>query len=134
MNRDLQNKIEQVASIVPAVYSAGANGVGADLRDCDSAALIASIGAIVGAGGDAAITLEESDVLGSGYTAVAASDILGTLPTAMTAATSYRFGYSGAKRYIRAVLDKGTETSVAAAIVVLKGNLAREPEGQTVAS
>lgn len=133
INRDLVNNIEEVESIRPQVATGGVNGEGVDLRDCDSVAIAVTIGAITGAAGDAAVTLEESDDNAS-FTDVADADILGTEPTALAANTSYRFGYRGTKRYVRAVFALGGETNVAVAAMAIKGDLYREPEGYSVSS
>lgn len=134
MNRDLKNCILQEESVRPAVHSANNNGEEIDLRGADSFVFVASIGAIVGAGGDAAIEIQESDVSGSGFTAVADADLLGAEPTALTANSTARVGYIGSKRYVRAVLDVGTETSVAGAVIGVKGNLLKAPADASYAS
>ncbi len=133
VNRDLVNNIEQVESIRPQVATGAVNGETVDLRGCDSVAFVVSIGAITGASGDAAVTLEESsdDVT---YTAVADADILGSEPEALAANTDYRFGYIGNERYVRAVFALGGETDVAVCAMAVKGDLNQSPEGQTVTS
>lgn len=134
MNRDLKNNILQGESVRPAVHTTNNNGEEIDLRGADSMAFVATIGAIVGGTGDAAIEIQESDTSGSGFTAVADADLEGTEPTALTANTTYRIGYKGSKRYVRAVLDVGTETSVAGAIVGIKGHLLLAPPDASYAS
>ena len=133
-NRDLKNCIEEVESVRPQVATGNVNGEEVDARGADSVTFIASIGAITGGTGDASIEIQESDTSGSGYTAVAAADLLGTEPTALAANTTYRIGYIGNKRYLRAVLDIGTETNVAGAIVAIKGHLSQAPEDASFAS
>lgn len=133
MNRDLNASIEQAESIRPQVAAGAVNGQEVDLRNADSAAILVSVGAITGAAGNSTVILEESDTSGSGYTAVNASDILGTQPT-LAADTAYKFGYIGGKRYIRAVFALGGETNVAVCAVVAKGHLAKEPADYSVAS
>lgn len=134
MNRDLHNSINEQESVRPEVATAGVNGEECDLRGADSAEVVISIGAITGAAGDGAVTLEETDTTGTGYTAVAAADIIGSTPAALAANTSYRFGYKGSKRFVRAVLDIGGETNIAAAAVVVTSNLHRAPEDASYAS
>jgi hypothetical protein len=60
-------------------------------------------------------TLEESDALASGYTAVDAADYVGTLPLIDDAAEDpavHLVAYLGSKRYIRAAIDfTGTHTN-----------------------
>lgn len=134
MKRDLVNNIEEAESIRPQVATAGVNGQEVDLRGCDSAAVVVSVGAVTGSGGDATVTLEESDTSGSGYTAVAAADILGSTATITGANTSYRFGYRGNARYIRAVFALGTETNVAVCAAVVKCHLHLKPEDASISS
>ena len=133
-NRDLKNCIEEAESVRPAVHSANNNGEEVDVRGADSVTFVASIGAISGAAGDGSIEIQESDTSGSGFTAVAAADLLGTEPTALAANTTYRIGYIGNKRYLRAVLDIGGETSIAGAVVCIKGHLSQAPEDAAFAS
>ncbi|WP_421579495.1 hypothetical protein, partial [Shinella sp. M31] len=101
-------------------------GTGVDLAGFESAAVVINTGAIAGSG-VFNVTLEESDVSGSGYTAVAASKIQGTLPTPLAASTVYKLGYLGDKRYIRPVLTLASGTSIVAGAVVLKGNARSKP-------
>jgi len=124
MYRDLTNTLNVNESIRPAVMTVATDGQGVDLRGADSAIIAVTVGAIVGAAGDASITLEES-ADGTTYTDVATADILGTEPTALAANTAYQFGYRGDARYVRATFDPGAETSVAAAAVITRGHLHR---------
>lgn len=133
-NRDLKNHIDEVESVRPAVHSVTVNGEEVDARGADSVTFVATIGAIVGAAADGFIEIQESDVSGSGYTAVAAADLLGAEPTALAANATHRVGYIGNKRYLRAVLDIGGETSIAGAIVAIKAHLSQEPEDASYAS
>lgn len=119
--RDLKNNIDIVQSIVPAVYSADATGIGADLQGYDSAVVEFSSGADVGS--THAPTVEESDVLGSGYTTVAAADLEGTLPADMGATTNVRVGYKGSKRFIRAFMTtSGASLAISANIIRSKAS------------
>jgi hypothetical protein len=126
MNRDLVSNILAGESIRPQVATGAVNGEEVDLRGFDSLAVVVSVGAIVGAAGDATVTLEESDTSGSGFTAVAAGDIQGAEPV-LVANTAYQFGYIGTKRYVRAVFALGGETSVAVAAMVIAGHPAQAP-------
>lgn len=124
--KDLHSSIGVVQHIAPAVHTATVTATGADLQGFNSAEIIINTGAVAEAG-VLVPTLQESDESGSGYTDVAATDLLGTLPAELAAATAYKVGYRGSKRYIRAVLTKGTGTSVAAGVVVIKGHPADAP-------
>jgi len=131
--RDFNACSDVEESIRPQVATAGVDGEEIDLRGADSVLFAVSIGAITGSAGDATVTLEESDESGTGFTAVAASDILGSTPT-LAADTAYQFGYIGGKRYVRAVFALGGETNVAVAAIGVRGHLHREPEGYSVTS
>ncbi len=124
MYRDINSNLDVNESVRPSVATGNVNGQGVDLRGADSALVAISIGAIVGAAGDGAVTLEESDDNVS-FTDVANADILGTEPTGLTANTAYQFGYIGSKRYVRAVLDIGGETSIAGSVTIVRGHLHR---------
>ena len=122
--RDLTNNIAIDQSIVPAVYSADATGIGSDLQGFDSAVVEFTSGADVGS--THAPTVEESDTLGSGYTTVAAGDLEGTLPADMGATTILRVGYKGAKRFIRAFMTS-SGASLAHAANVIKSKASQLP-------
>ncbi len=122
--RDLNSNIAIIPSIPPAVYITDTNGTGVDLLGFNSAVVEFSTGADVG--GTHAPKIQESDVLGSGYTDVAAVDLIGSLPADMAAASVYRQGYKGNKQFIRAVVISST-TSLAYAANVIKGNPDQRP-------
>lgn len=124
--RDLTSNIAVNESIRPQIASGAVNGEEADLQGYDSCLVAVSIGAITGAAGDATVTLEESDTSGSGFTAVADADILGTEPT-LAANTAYQFGYIGSKQYVRAVFALGGETNVAVSATIQAGHPAHTP-------
>ena len=125
-SKDIYSNFGVTVSVVPAVLTATATGTGVDLAGFESAAVVINTGAIAGSG-VFNVTLEESDASGSGYTAVAASKIQGTLPTPLAASTVYKLGYLGDKRYIRPVLTLASGTSIVAGAVVLKGNARSKP-------
>lgn len=125
-SKDLYSNFAQTVAVVPAVLTATNTSAGIDLAGYESAAVLINTGAIAGAG-VFNVTLEESDASGSGFTAVAASKIQGTLPTPLAASTVYKLGYLGDKRYIRTVLTLASGTSIVAGAVVLKGNARSKP-------
>ncbi|NOV21662.1 hypothetical protein E5S70_37840 [Ensifer adhaerens] len=125
-SKDLYSNISQAVAVVPAVLTATNTSAGIDLAGFESAAVLINTGAIAGAG-VFNVTLEESDASGSGFTAVPASKIQGTLPTPLAASTVYKLGYLGDKRYIRTVLTLASGTSIVAGAVVLKGNARSKP-------
>ena len=126
MYRDINSNLDVNESIRPAVLSADADGQAVDLLGSDSCLIVVSVGAVTGTMTTTTVTLEESDVSGSGYTDVADADILGTEPT-LTANTAFQFGYRGAKRYVRATFTVGAATNAAVSATVIRGNLARSP-------
>lgn len=126
MYRDINSILDVNESIRPQVATAEVDGEGVDLRGSNSAVVAVSIGAITGAGGDAAVILEESDD-NITFTDVADADILGTEPTALAADTAYQFGYRGTSRYVRANFAIGAETNVAVSATITRGNLDAAP-------
>lgn len=98
--RDLHSKVKSVVSIIPAVYSANATGIGVDTQGFNSVEMLFATGADVGS--THAPEIQHSDSLGSGYVTVPAGDLIGSLPADMAASSAYRQGYKGGKRYVRA--------------------------------
>lgn len=120
--RDLHNEISVGNSIVPAaIKTTTSTGTGIDLAGYRSAAVVFVVGAITD--GTHTPTLEESDSSGSGYSAVAAADMSGTL-AALTASTNQEVSYIGSKRYIRAVVTVTGSPSTGGyyQAVVVRGN------------
>jgi hypothetical protein len=116
-----------VASLVPAVVAATTKGSHADLQGYSSALLVINTGAIV-SDGDYGIALQESDTTTDGdFADVAAKDLLGTLPATLEASATYKQGYVGNKRYVRAVITKTGGTSIAAGAVIVRGNAGIAP-------
>jgi hypothetical protein len=118
--RDIANNLNVVASLVPAVQTAAADGTAVDLQGYGSAALLVQTGAIVSAG-DFGIKLQESDASGSGFTDVASTHLIGTLPATLVASTVYEQGYRINKRYVRAVTTKAGGTSIALGAMIVRG-------------
>jgi hypothetical protein len=125
MYRDLSSLLDAEESIRPQVATDAVDGETVDLRGADSAMIAVTVGAITGTGGDGTVTLEESDD-GTAWSDVADADIIGTEPT-LAANSAYQFGYKGEARYVRAVLDIGTETNIAVSAMVVRGNLHKAP-------
>jgi hypothetical protein len=125
--RDFVSNIGPVASIVPAVQAASANGAAVDLLGFNGAALVINTGAVAGSG-DYAIKLQESDTTADeDFDDVAASDLIGTLPATLEASKVYKQGYIGNCRYVRAVITKASGTSIAAGAIIVKGRPASAP-------
>lgn len=113
--QDLQNALDVTQSIEPAGNrTATTNGTGADTKDHQRTALVAFLGVITD--GTWTPIAEESDTLGSGYTAVAAADLSGAF-TAATSATDQAVqsvGYKGSKRYVRVTLEETVASTTGA--------------------
>ena len=129
MNVDLKNNIAVKESIGPANQTASINGTGVDLAPYHGAMVM-----FHGNNGDFTTTdetyvpsVEESDVLASGYTAVVAADLIGTLSDLRTTEVQ-TVGYKGKKQFIRAVLTlAGTTPIIDAGAVVIGSALRKAP-------
>ncbi|AKI01428.1 hypothetical protein IMCC20628_02732 [Hoeflea sp. IMCC20628] len=120
--RDIYSDFGIAATIAPAVQAATIKGTAVDTKGFGSAMLAINTGAIVG-DGLYSVKLQESDTTTDGdFADVASADLLGELPAALAAATAYKQGYIGSKRYIRALITKASGTSIAAGAVVMLGH------------
>ena len=118
--RDITQNIGTVLAIAPAVQTATVNGAPIDTTNFESAAIVISTGAIVGAGNFTAKIQDSQD--GTNFADVAAQFLVGSLPAALAASSTYKQGYLGAARYIRAVLTLNSGTSIVAGAVAVLGN------------
>ena len=120
MLRDIYSNVRAVAAIAPAVQAAAADGAVIDLAGSKAIAFIVNTGAIAGSG-DFGVALQESDASGSGFAAPDADFVDSNAPATLAAASVYRLGYRGNKRYVRLSLTKAGGTSVAlGAVAVLE--------------
>lgn len=120
--RELYNSVGVVQSLAPAVISATATQTEIDLAGFESALVLINAGAIVSAG-DFTVSLEHSDTTtNEDFAACTSGHLVGSFPASLAAASAYKVGYKGGKRYIRTVITKNSGTSVAAGIQVLKGH------------
>lgn len=125
--RDLSHNLGTVQVLTPQVLAATDTSAAIDLLGFNSAMLLLETGAIVSSGNFTA-KLQESDTTTSGdFTDVAAADLIGTLPAALAASSSYKQSYIGNKRYARLVTTKNSGTSIAASASIVKGNAASKP-------
>lgn len=123
--RDLKNNIDVVNSIDPDDYTATENGAGVDLQGFEGAVVAFSVGTVTD--GTHTPKVQESDSQGSGYTDVAAADLIGSLSD-LASDTNQRVGYIGSKRYVRGVLTvSGATVGAQAAAVVIRGIAHRRP-------
>lgn len=125
--RDLASNIGVAATLVPATQAATLKGTAVDLRDYDSAALVITTGAIVGAGLYVMSMQESATTTDGDFTDVAAENMVGSLPASLAASTTYKASYIGSKRYVRAVITKTSGTSVDAGAVFVLGRAHRSP-------
>jgi hypothetical protein len=119
--KDMHNNIKVVAAIAPAVKTDAETGGTIDLRGFGSAEIVVNTGALVGAG-DFGFKLQHSHTTENGdFSDVTGADLLGTAPAAaMTAASVYKVGYVGGRRYIRvATLDNGGTSLAIGAVAIL---------------
>lgn len=121
MRRDLTSNIAAMPAIAPAVQSAAADGAAIDTKGFSSLAFVVNTGAIVGSG-DFGVKLQDSDESDSGFTDVAADQVDTTAPATLGAASSYKLGYRGNKRFVRLALAKAGGTSIALGAIAVLGH------------
>ena len=125
--KDSHSNVSVAASLVPAVQSATLKGSTVDTQGFGSALLIVNTGAIAG-DGDYSLAMQESDTTTDGdFDDVDSGDLIGTIPATLEASKVYRQAYIGSKRYLRAVITKGSGTSIAAGAVFVLGTPAMAP-------
>lgn len=132
--RDLASNIAVRAVIAPAVTSDNTASVGTviDRLGFDSLAYVIATGTLADADATFTVLLEESDASGSGFTAVADADLIGTEADAsFTFANDgvvRKLGYRGHKRYTRlTVTPAGNSGSAPLAAVALLTRAALRP-------
>lgn len=125
--KDLHSGLGVIQALAPAVVAATATATAIDLQGFNSALVVVNTGAIAGSG-DYTTKLQESDTTtGGDFTDVAEGDLIGSFPASLEADSVVKVGYRGTKRYIRTVTTKNSGTSIAAGIVVVKGDPADAP-------
>lgn len=115
--KDLHSNIKVVQALAPAVHTTLQTSATIDLQGFNSAEIVLTTGAVVGAEGVASLT--ESDAASSGFTTVAATDLIGTFPAGIEADSVVKVGYKGTKRYLRAALTKAGTSSATGIVAVL---------------
>lgn len=123
---DLNKDIASATSLAPAVRTTTANGTGVDLQGFGAAMVVWNVGTITD--GTHTPKLQESDD-NSTFTDVAAGDLSGT-HAALVSSTNQEIGYTGRKRYIRAVttITGSPSTGGAYAALVVRGNAKSLPQ------
>lgn len=126
MKKDLVSLLSGAHSIAAAVRTTSVNGTGVDLAGFNSAVVLFAPGALTD--GVHTPSVEESDASGSGYTAVAAADLIGSLGV-VVANTPQAIGYKGTKRYVRAVVTTTGSPSTGAVVgaTVVRGDAIKQP-------
>lgn len=125
--RDLYSNIEAVQALAPAVQASATTGSAIDVKGANRIAIIVNTGAIASAG-DFGVKLQESDTTTSGdFADVAAAQVQTDAPATLAAASAYRLGYLGFKRYIRVALTKAGGTSIVAGATAIRSDLSERP-------
>lgn len=130
-SRDIRLEIDPQPTLRPQSASGAVTGLEVDLAGSEAAYLLIDNGAATTA---ATIQVQETDTTGSGYAAVADSDLLGltgnTAGVLQTAATITEASYVGSKRFIRVSILTGASAALISTTVV-RGHL-RHAGGQPV--
>lgn len=131
--RDLYNNIQLKRVISPVSVADNTAQVGQviDMQGYNSLTYLITAGALADADATFTVLLEESDVSGSGYTAVDDKDLLNT-----EALASFQFdndnevrkiAYTGAKRYTRLTITPANNAS--GALIAAVGVLGKPTDG-----
>lgn len=120
MRRDLSPNIKAVSAVAPAVQSAAADGTAIDMKGFQSLVFVVNTGAIVSSG-DFGVKVQESDETGSGWADASADQTSTDAPATLAAASTYKLGYRGNKRYARLALTKAGGTSIGLGAVAILG-------------
>jgi hypothetical protein len=125
--RDIASNIGIAQTLAPVDYAATTKGTTVDLLGFESAAVVVNTGAITSSGAYV-VSVQESDTTTDGdFTDVVAGDLVGVLPSALAATSTYKVGYIGHKRYVRAVITKTSGTSIVAGALVVMGTRSTRP-------
>lgn len=129
--RDLYHNLLPAKVIDPGIYKTGVNPTDTtlDLLGFEGCHLILYTGTITDA---QTLTVQDSDVVGSGYVDVVAADVQGDLAAFKAIAAGddnviKSIGYVGAKRYIQVKCTGAGATGGAFAVVAEKGRARRVP-------
>lgn len=137
MLRDSVNNLKITQVLDPVVSTADKTSAVIDMQGYGSLAVIFNIGQC----GDTlsgsllwTLTLQESDASGSGYTTVAAADLVGgvasvVIDDAAEDETAVVFGYKGTKRYVKALATKtgSHSTGTPIGITAIRGRAEQLP-------
>lgn len=125
--KDLFSNIGVAPALAPAVHTAAATTPALDLRNFGSVVYAVSTGAIVG-DGDFGVVLQHSDTATAGdFVDVPSALTDSNAPETLEAASGYKLGYKGGKRFVRLSLTKEGGTSIAASATAILGHPAVAP-------
>lgn len=132
--RDLASNIAVRPVIAPVVVSDNTAAVGTviDRLGFDSLAYVIATGTLADTDATFTVLLEESDASGSGFTAVADADLIGTEADAgftfANDGVARKLGYRGHKRFTRlTITPAGNSGSAPLAAVAVLGHAASRP-------
>jgi hypothetical protein len=126
-SRDVRLELDPQASIVPDQYTGTTNGTGIDLQGAEAALISIPTGAFGGTTPTASYKVQESDTLGSGYTDVADTDLIGatgnTSGVALAASAVQKVSYIGSKRFVRVIVSAvgGSSPVIRTGATVIQG-------------
>ncbi len=125
--KDLYSNVTAAVALAPAVQSSATTGGAIDLRAHGSCIIAVNTGAIAG-DGDFGVKLQHSDTTtGGDFVDVPAGLFSSNAPATLLAASAYKLGYKGTKRYVRLALTKTGGTSIAAGATAILGAPAVAP-------
>jgi hypothetical protein len=138
--KELASEVSSSEIIPPAVYNSTITGTGVDLQGYGSLLIQTHVGTIVD--GDFVFEVQESDSLGSGYTAVDSDDLFGTglttdaLKEPTFSSTNddqvHTVAYRGVKRFVRVVItETGGSTGGPIGCIGIRGHARHQPAGAT---
>ena len=118
--RDFYSNVATALALAPADQAASVNGPAVDVRQASGAVIVATVGAITGAGAFG-LKLQESADGTNGWAEVAAVRVQTNAPAVVEAGASYRLGYLGKLGFVRLVATKASGTSAfIGAVAVLR--------------
>jgi len=120
-DREMYNTVEtSVCGSIAVLAAATQTGTGVDLKGCEAATvsfIVGDAGIALSSTNKFTFSIQESDVLGSGYADVVDADILGativsggivkTMISSDDDESVYEYGYIGSSRYVRAIIVGG---------------------------
>lgn len=124
---DLYSNIGVVSAIDPADQAATIKGNAIDVTGFESVAFVVSTGAVTGAGAFSAKVQESDTSNDSDFADADASIVDSNAPATLAAASAYKLGYRGFKKYARVVLTKASGASLIAGAIAIKGHAHKRP-------